>query len=758
MAQMTATAVITAVDRASPVFQRVAAAAQAAATRYQGAAGRVDAAAGAIRTATAAMALPAIGAFGALIARTQDFEKALYGVQVAGIADNIKDGKVDFENLRKEAARTADEAMRLSKVMSMSPTGILKAGEAAGKMGLSAEKISKVMEMSTAVHMQDNAISPERAAEFLGSLGKQFGFEGAGRDYNAEITKAANQWLGVANMTRTSASRLEEGLRMFSPLFASMGESFLNSAALIGAMTQAGLRDDESGTALRSFASRMLNQTHQGRDAALVSGLQKEIMDRGLIDLSGVTSRQAFLNLKQTLPGQIKKGDEAELRKKLDEGEKGKKFTDAAYQNELFALVNRITGAKDAPTREAVQEKVLGSILTGGGKAKMKEIFELMAEMHEQGKLTESQLGKYFEGRQLARLLALFKMIRAGELERLVKGLKDINSEFTDAGTRLWNESDAGRWSGTVAAMDRGLIRLRSTEGIRAMVGAFESAANAFADLPRGVQQFAGYAVAASAAAGGLALALAGVSKAATVLAASPVMRALLLGGGAMAAFGGPMFQGIDRLDARDPGTPTFMGSGAPIWSTMERLQELGSELQGLWSDISGPVKELASEIQSLFGLDPNGSVLLQGLRGLNEAIKQITRSVREFRENLPSIMSGDLGSMKVQGVETRSWLDMWKALYDLTSGVGGKPGQPPATPGAAGGATNEMGNHLGLNSPMLRDLPPQKVDVQGQADVRVTNEITVKVEGPGQVTNQTANGGQASVPLNTGRSMPDAQ
>lgn len=44
----------------------------------------------------------------------------------------------------------------------------------------------------------------------------------------------------------------------------------------------------------------------------------------------------------------------------------------------------------------------------------------------------------------------------------------------------------------------------------------------------------------------------------------------------------------------------------------------------------------------------------------------------------------------------------------------------------------------------------------RGTADVNVNNRITVDVNGPGTVTRHTGNGASVSVPLKTGRSMPD--
>ncbi len=738
MSQMQAAAVITARDLASPVFARVAASAQAAANRYAGVAGRLDAVQGALKASASAFALPAAAAMGALISRTQEFEKALVGVQIAGIADNLKDGVVNFEAIRAQAENTREEALRLSRALSLNPTGFVKAGEAALKMGLSADKVSKLMEMSGSVHLQDRQISQEKATEFLGTAGILFGAGADGRDYNADITKYANQWLGVANMTRTSASRLEEGLRQFAPLYASLGESFLDTAALVGAMTQAGQLDTEAGTALKSMGVRMLNMTHTGRDAALVSGLWRNIQEQGLIDMTGTTARQAMLNLKQVLPGQIDRKSEPALRKLLEEGEKNKAFTDAGYQNRLFAMLNKITGAKDAPTREAVQEKTLGALLTGGGKIQMTKILQLMAKMYEKGELTDAQLAKIGEGRHLSRYKALFKMLP--EFEKLQKSLSGINSEFTDAGNKLWNESNAGKWEGTVAAMDRAFVRLRDTAGVRSFVEMLEQAATKFAELPKGVQEFGGKALAASVGVGALGMALGGISKAATVLAASPIIRALLIGGGIASVIGRDIFMGPRPQvgDMPGEGMTELFGEGAPIWETLERLKLLGSELGDAFSDISGSTGELAKEFAELFGIDPEGSVLLTGLKKINSLITSATGAVKLMRDwwkggSFPNDLSPYLPP---------DAQDFYRQYRNRKEPI---PVAPPP-PINAPDSLRQFGSTGG----------PQRHVVEGQADVKVQSEITVKVDGPGQVTDQRGGSGSVSMPLNPGRTMTD--
>ena len=671
MSTMQAAAIITAVDRASPVFRQVAAAAQAAAQRYQGVAGRIDAATGAIRSSATAMALPAVAAFTGLIQRTQDFEKALYGVQVAGIADNLsmktmtdgsKTAVVDFEKIRESAKQTSEEAMRLSKSLAQSPTGLLRAGEAAGKMGLSADKMSTLMEMAGSVHLQDRQMAPEKAAEFLGSVGKQFGFEKEGRDYNAEITKATNYWLGVANMTRTSAGRMEEGLRQFAALWGSLGVSFKSTAATLGAITQAGQLDVEAGTAFKSLAVRMLNMTHKGRDAAVVSGFAREVRERGLIDVSGVTSKQSLLNLKQVLPGQITKKDEPGLRKFLELGEREKKFTDESWQNMLFDRLYKITGAKDEPSRKAVQEKALTAILTGGGKMQMDKILLLLAEMHKAGNLTDAHLANIAEGRHINKYKAFFEMV--DEYLKIMQKLDGVTDQYTKSGNKLWVESAAGRWDGAIAAVDRALVKLRSTMGVQSLTGAFERVADAVSNMPRGVQEFGGTALAASIGISALGFALSGVAKAGALIAASPILRALLIGGGAAYMAAPEIFRGFGPEG--EFGKWEMFGEGAPIWTTLEKMKAAGAEVGSLFGEISTSAGNAAREVAQMLGIDASGSLLSKGLQGINAMFDGIAEKARIARtEMIPAVKDGRFGDVPIAGMKIDTWMESLDFMRD---------------------------------------------------------------------------------------------
>lgn len=464
----------------------------------------------------------------ALITSTQEFEKALVGVQVAGIADNLKDGVVNFQKLREEAEATKKTAMELSEALKLSPESLLKAGEAAAKMGLPSSSLATLMKMAGSVNIQDHSLSPEQAAEFLGSMGINFkagekGFErgtGSG-DYNADVTKLANQLLGVANMTRTSAGRLQEGLRQFAPLYAGFGVTFAESASMIGAMVQAGQLDTESGTALKSLGVRMLAPTAQGREAMLKSGIDRS----QFMDLNAVSAGKAFGDLMKLTDVKLSKEQRAALKNKLIQGEQGKKFLDDTWQQEFMRLYNSATGAKTAEAREANLDRVMMSLMTGGGRVDMFGFMRMLADKMEKGELTDAQMSKIGEGRHLSKYKALFALMP--KMLELLDKTKDLKSEYTDSGNRLWNESSAGRWAGALASMQRAFIRLRESEGITNLINQISRLGEAIAKAPPAVVEALGKALVGLAIIGPVGLAMSGAAAAISMVGSAARMAAI---------------------------------------------------------------------------------------------------------------------------------------------------------------------------------------------------------------------------------------
>ncbi|MFM2422124.1 MAG: hypothetical protein RL291_654, partial [Pseudomonadota bacterium] len=475
-------AIVGSADRVARAMGRIKAAEGGMVVAMQATGRRV---AGVARNINGSVVAPIGLGTAALVAATQDFAKAEVGVQIAGIADNLKDGLVDFAKLRKEAEETKRVALELSAALRLKPDGLLKAGEAAAKMGLPAQNLATLMKMAGSINIQDNSVTPEQAAEFLGSMGINFkagdaAFErGTGKgDYDADAVKIANQMLAIANMTRTSAGKLQEGIRQFGPLYASFGKTFAESASMNGAMVQAGQLDTESGTALKSAGTRMLNPSAQGRDAMLKAGIDRSLY----MDLTAVSGGKAFTDLMRLTDVRLSTAQRDALKAKLIDGEKRGKFLDADWQQEFARLYNSATSAKTAEARDQNMERLLMALTTGGGKIDMFKLYKDLSDKMSAGTLTDAQLARIFEGRHISKYKALFALMP--KMLDLAKRTKDLKSEYTDAGTKLWRDSSAGRWEGAVAGLSRALIRLRESEGITRLIDSLTRLGEAAAKAP----------------------------------------------------------------------------------------------------------------------------------------------------------------------------------------------------------------------------------------------------------------------------------
>lgn len=732
MTTLTATAIISAIDRASPVFAKVGAQAAAAARVYGGMAQQINQAGRAVATNFSA---PALLGIGAVIARTQDFEKAVAGVRIAGIADNLKDGVVDFKKLREEADKTQEAALKISEALRLSPTGIIKAGEAAGKMGLAGDKANKLMEMAGSVHVQDREMSPEKAAEFIGTMGILYN-AGKEREYGQDITKLTNQWLAVANMTRTSASRIEGGLRQFAPLYASLGEDFAHTSALVGAMVQGGLTDIESGTALKSLAVRMLKPTRDGMDAMRIAGIDRA----KFMNLEPVSARKAFANLKAITDQQVGKKDWAPIQQMLQEGEAKKSFLDPEWQQSFLQAYNTATKANTQEARDANAERMALSLLAGGGKIRMYDLIKEFGAKLESGELTNQGMAQIGEGRHLSRYKALFKLIP--EAEKLLGVLKGINNEMTGSGNKIWRESAAGQWEGMVAAIDRMLTRIRETKGFGGLVSGLESIATAMDRMAKtnpdtlnaivtGLLAFAGLG-AAGAVIGMLASGLGTIAAAL----ASPAMVALLAGGGLAAML------------------------GAFNVENGQAVVNLLSAVAGAVGQISGGIGDAVSGLQSLLNMNPSeGAGLAALLNGMAANINLITAGLRTIREasSSPSKHTGDpydpMGMADAQAGRQR---ESKKAVDDvagllfpwLKKGHEDLNKQP---------LIREQSAPFANGVPFWPPFVPNPLSsLQGTVTGEVTSKVVVEVKGPGQVVENQGGTGKVNGSLNSGKSMPD--
>mgnify|MGYP006890783547 CR=1 FL=1 len=208
------------------------------------------------------------------------------------------------------------------------------------------------------------------------------------------------------------------------------------------------------------------------------------------MDLQAVSASAALTRLKGLTNVRVGRRAWDEIQRILNEGQAGGLFTDAAFQQRLAQAYNRATGATTDETQQANSERILMSLLTGGGRIRMGQFLEHIADKLESGELTDAQLAQIFEGRHLARYKAFISQIRT--FKRLQAEQRRLNSEITDAGTQLWRDSPAGRWEGALASFDRALVALRGAGAVTGAITFIERLAGALANIPPGVAETIG--------------------------------------------------------------------------------------------------------------------------------------------------------------------------------------------------------------------------------------------------------------------------
>lgn len=555
---------------------------------------------------------PAAFGMGALIHATQDYERAFYGVKAAMIADNmdekieagIKRNVVNLEGIRSSADLAKQEVEKLSKAMMMRPTALMKAWESVGKAGvpysldgLSPEEKKRrllnsqrtLVEMGGEVHRQDTEMPVDRAAEFLHTLGINFKagtdkFErGKGsRDYDTDIAKIANQLLYVANATKTSASKLSAGLRQYAPLYGNLGNSFSESAAMLGAMVQGGLDEVEGGTALKSMGVRFIkNFTSEGRDAWLAAGLRRE----DYTNETAVSGKRAAQTLGQLTDKPLSKKQKDELRGMFLKAEKSGRMKDPQFIADVARVYNQMTGARDQATRDRNLERIRMATFSAGNDIDMFKLFRdlslKMGKMSEAdreksidawgmgelgdeavatykkrmaaGTLTQSQLAVTGEGRHLSRynaLLALFGT--AEELERRARSLN--NREVTTAGRDLAKDDAFWKWEHAMGRLEAAMAKLRESDAVTGFINGVARVAEALASASPWAQELAGHLLVLAAIGAPIALAVGLVAGALTMLRGSLALllgvlrgagRLLGLGGAAATTVGGAGMAGL---------------------------------------------------------------------------------------------------------------------------------------------------------------------------------------------------------------------
>ncbi|MFZ4807466.1 MAG: phage tail tape measure protein [Hyphomicrobiaceae bacterium] len=628
MTTLTATAIISAVDRASAVFARVGAAARAQAGKFAAATAAVN------RFGNAAtLGLGAPGTLAAAFAMQGEYEadKALRVMQSIGeITDEQRKmlEKSAFDN----SIESAVKAIELIKGQQEFLASGLDADTAA-RMTATLGKVSRA-----------NAIMADQVAETGVNVANALSMPlGTVEEKVASLTKALEFMSVVPNLSTETFEGLRTSMKYAAPVAGVLGIKINELGAALGILADAGFKGEEGGTALRTVLTRALALTPKARQEIRAAGVDiDDIYKVNQKRLGDMTALKARLN-------QAGLGQGVNLNKALGKLDPSKFKSVYDYQ-------------------DALQSRLMGALGIKKGDAESRGILQKAISSHVMASTDGFDIETYFQGISKLGPIAMKEMFGLQRVSQALKLREEINKIVTlPTGERI---SKFQRLAAEIerlspGAIDRRFIpvsqgfsyfidrTMRSVESLRNSVfnsGVGSDVTGFFESLARTVERLrnsdptalkaATYGLAGLAALGPAALVLGGIasalgkiggvlgSKAFLGLAAGGGIAALLFGDGIKDLFTSQDVLGRGGVDL--PGQ--FLGEGSPILATVARLKGLFDEISGLLGDILAKIGSVATEFASLFNIDVSNTTLLTGLQAVNTVLEQAAKNVEAIR------------------------------------------------------------------------------------------------------------------------------
>lgn len=724
MTQLRATAVISAVDRASAVFARVAANAHALGGR--------------VRTAGAA-----IGAFGQTA--TLGLLGAGVGLGGFGFAAQYNVSKLRTA-IRSAGELTSEEMQGINRAAEQAG---LQYGHTLGQMlegtkelvqgGLNAKVLADgldVLGKSARVNQMPLGTMAEKLIQTSRALGYSMD---TGEEVRSALTKSSDLLSVAPNISTDSTEGFFTFLKYYGPIAKVIGQSEAEIAALGATMADLGFKGEEGGAAMRTIMARMVTMTPKARAAFKAEGGKLD----GLFDID-----------------QTKLGDMGSLDQRM-QGLFGRKVGGLGK----FSDPSRFGDVSE--WRDALTKHVISSLGIGKGQAQERKEITAAVEQHISRAITKIDVERMFsELERLQTSLAtdseLFGKQRLQQGAGLKKAVELYKKKLAEAQAKLDGATER-RLLYTIGTLDTEMDRLAAAWSVfrdrmfrsgseSVMTRTISSLSGALADLSQADPSVlngvvAGVAALVAVPAGvwavttigsGFATLAAGIGAAGAELAGAPLLAKLLLGGGLLAlADLGTAFQLGSPVGDLGPVIPT-----SSIGETLEALGGVFKELGGALGDVTTAAGTVSSEVQKLFGLDGKDSVLVLSLKAIKVYLDAMASAIKMTRESVPRVLG---------------------YAEDLAAGTVDKPASDSTMFGWGVGDDRTVGPPTG---PLMKDIDPTAgatpIAVQGQANVAVEGqvqgrvEIDIKVDGPGSVTDRR--GGDLSGKLDRGTSTMDIE
>jgi len=234
------------------------------------------------REASMKISLPIVGALGAAVKTSMDFEAQMSRVgAIAGAsADELK--------------KLKESALELGASTSKSATEVAVAQENLAALGFTSKDIIAAMPgvISAA---EASAADMAQTADVVASALNIWGIE-AGK-----ASRVADVLAESANRTAADITDMQYAFKYAGAPAAALGVSMEETAASIGIMTNAGLQGENAGTALRASLLALLNPSEENSKQMDALGISVTDAEGNFIGISGVIK-----NFQKALAGQTK--------------------------------------------------------------------------------------------------------------------------------------------------------------------------------------------------------------------------------------------------------------------------------------------------------------------------------------------------------------------------------------------------------------------------------------------------------------------
>ncbi len=739
MSQLDAIVRISAIDNASAVFARVAAHAKSIGQQFrsivaapqQQAAQLSAAAAHFERTAATTMFAPTAGALsvGVLGRDAYTWDRALSTFKAISEASP--------ESLDGLLAKINE----VSNALGVQRSELIQAAQAWINIGGKTDDLIPVIERVTK-NSRLMGISVAEALKESRAVMIAFGLDPNIKEnvYKVEdyfVIGAKNQPFGGAGFV--------EGMKQFAPVAGAVHLSMEAAAAMFETITQGGFQPGEAGRALKTFVMRLAAPSRDAINELAAAGIGPEkLFELGLGRITDVNSlERRFAGAGLALPP---KAQEL-LRQGISSFAEDPEQSVLSFTAELTKAMTEALGVEkgDARNKGIIQKLIWNHFSRAMEGLSMEGLFAL-------GDEPLAALTRIAGKEHAAKILELFRNKRRFDQNLLTHMTQQDGA--VDRKFAIWAQGFAFQWDRVMATFNN---LLGSISG-RGVSGDISHVFGALASMFEGLQAMdptmvrAGFWMTALAAAAPVAaLAIGG-------LAASFKQ----LGGAAMLLIGGPWRAALTALAAF--GTYAYSQNLGGFADALTELAGAAMTLGPMIRDAGEAFDAFYQSFKASAGIAGDANILTDTFTLLGNSIRTIAQAFREAsaayniwknRDNPDWVPSpAELDKLNRQSFEQhrdRAQLPTtWETipLYRPPSlMLPTRPGEPLLPPSQSSGSLIMDLFKAGAGG---LQLPP--VSVTGQVSGQM--QITVKVDGPGQVTEQS--GGQISGPLNTGQGMGD--